>query len=586
MTFSPEPVLRILDGMVHESVGSDMQRASRHRAFLAGHLLAGLLALLAPTLFLAVAGRPQPETAVAFLWLLAPLPIAAFLSRTGRLEAAHLLSSGAFAGFLAYLAVLTGGILSPVLIWLAVVPAEAALSGSRRITIAGSALAALALLAVAAIDFLGPIHVPILPDRALAITVLGGAILYAGGLALRIQRIHARAEKKAREGAGRYRLLADNATDLITRHGVSGDVEFASPAARAIVGCASADLMGDGLFNRVHVADRPKFLQALSEADRTGKAVSAEFRLRRGDLASRPEFIWLEMRCRPAIDPADAGRTLVAVTRDVTVRKEYEAAFEDARAEAEQASHAKGQFLANMSHELRTPLNAIIGFSDMLQQDMAGKFDAARKREYARLIHASGEHLLEVVNSILDMSKIEAGRFEVARESFALGPVVDASLEMVSHQASVRSLTLVRDVQADLPEIVADRRACRQILVNLLSNAVKFTEAGGRVSVVVRLERNHFVIEVSDNGIGISAADLPRIGTPFLQADANYDRRYEGTGLGLSVVKGLVALHGGSLSITSVLGRGTTVSIRLPAGVVAIDRAPVDRIQVRERKIA
>jgi cell cycle sensor histidine kinase DivJ len=115
---------------------------------------------------------------------------------------------------------------------------------------------------------------------------------------------------------------------------------------------------------------------------------------------------------------------------------------------------------------------------------------------------------------------------------------------------------------------------------------VKFTEAGGRVSVVARLERNHFVIEVSDNGIGISAADLPRIGTPFLQADANYDRRYEGTGLGLSVVKGLVALHGGSLSITSVLGRGTTVSIRLPAGLVAIDRAPVDRTPVRERKIA
>jgi cell cycle sensor histidine kinase DivJ len=141
-------------------------------------------------------------------------------------------------------------------------------------------------------------------------------------------------------------------------------------------------------------------------------------------------------------------------------------------------------------------------------------------------------------------------------------------------------------VQADLPEIVADRRACRQILLNLIANAVKFTEAGGKVTVRACLERSQFLIEVVDDGIGISAADLPRIGTPFLQADANYDRRYEGTGLGLSVVKGLVALHGGSVSIASALGRGTTVSIRLPADLAAADRAPSIRSDARERKIA
>ncbi len=584
LTNSLDPLWRNLDGLVHETVVADVHEARRHRDFIASHLAAGLLALLALTAFLAVAGRPSLAAAIAFLWLAAPLPIAFFLSRTGRLAAAQFLSSAALAGFLAYVATLTGGLASPVILWFAVIPAEAALAGSKRITAVSALVAGAALAAVALVDFGGLLPVARMPDRALTLVVAGGALLYAASLALRLHARHAGAEQRMRDGEGRYRLLADNATDLITRHDLSGDVEFASPSARALTGCAPSELEGRGLFERVQVADRPAFLQAFSEADRTGRSMSVEFRVRRGEPGSRATYSWLEMRCRPAVDPVDGRRMLVAVTREITQRKDAEAAFEGARGDAEQASRAKDQFLANMSHELRTPLNAIIGFSDILREELAGRAGAERHHDYARLIHASGEHLLEVVNAILDMSKIEAGGIDLTRERFALGSVVDSAVEMLSQQIAARKLRIARRIGADLPDILADRRACRQILLNLLSNAIKFTEPGGRVSVAARLERGSFVIEVADDGIGISAADLPRIGTPFVQVDARYGRRYEGTGLGLSVVKGLVALHGGTLSIASTLGQGTTVTVRLPADLVALQ--PVGRFDERERKIA
>jgi len=397
--------------------------------------------------------------------------------------------------------------------------------------------------------------------------VIAGAVLYAALIAIRVETLHAEASAAARLGDHRYRLLADNATDLITRHLANGDVTFASPAARALAACPPAELLGQGLFHRVLIGDRPAFLRALSEADRTGETVTAEFRLRVGpeDAAG---FTWVEMRCRPVVDPT-SGRSVVAVTRDINFRKAQEAAFAEASRAAEQASRAKSQFLANMSHELRTPLNAIIGFSDILEQQLFGRFEFERHRDYARLIRSSGEHLLEVVNSILDMSKIEAGRFEIHVEPVPVAGLVESAIEMMSHQIASRHLRLERRIEPGLPDLLADRRACRQILLNLLSNAAKFTEAGGTVTIAAREGQGGIVVEVADTGIGISADDLPRLGTPFVQADADINRRYEGTGLGLSVVKGLVQLHGGTLAIASKPGEGTTVSVTLPAEAVA-----------------
>jgi cell cycle sensor histidine kinase DivJ len=272
------------------------------------------------------------------------------------------------------------------------------------------------------------------------------------------------------------------------------------------------------------------------------------------------------MRCRP-IALSEEGIDhpgIVAVTRDISDRKAQEDALTRTRDEAETASRAKTQFLANMSHELRTPLNAVIGFSEILNQELFGKLGEARYRDYARLIHESGEHLLNVVNDILDMSKIEAGKFKIVKEPFDVATLVASCCDIMRHTADQRSLSLIVDVAPGITELPADKRACKQILLNVISNAIKFTDPGGWVRVSAREADGTIVFSVADNGIGIAESDLPKLGNPFVQANNSYDRSYDGAGLGLSVVKGLARLHGGSLELKSVLGQGTTAIITLP----------------------
>jgi cell cycle sensor histidine kinase DivJ len=228
-----------------------------------------------------------------------------------------------------------------------------------------------------------------------------------------------------------------------------------------------------------------------------------------------------------------------------------------------------------MSHELRTPLNVIIGFSEMLAGEPS-TLDKARREEYAHLINESGRHLLSIVNGILDMSKIEAGCFEITREPFALAGAVAGCCDLMALKASQAGITLQRRIADDMPELLADKRAVNQILLNLLSNAIKFTERGGAVSVSASCQGGIAVLEVEDNGVGVDAADLPRLGDPFFQARASYDR-HEGTGLGLSIVKGLVQLHGGELDIHSRLGEGTRVIVRLPVDGEALHKPPPPR---------
>jgi cell cycle sensor histidine kinase DivJ len=210
-----------------------------------------------------------------------------------------------------------------------------------------------------------------------------------------------------------------------------------------------------------------------------------------------------------------------------------------------------------------------------------------KRREYATIIHDSGQHLLEVVNSILDISKMEAGRFLITTEPFELPPLIDSCCDIVSLRASQGNIELKRDFPERLDELIADKRALKQVLINLLGNAIKFTPAGGRVTVGARQDGAHVSIFVSDTGCGMSPYDLPRLGGAFFQAGAADDRTYEGTGLGLSVVRGLVGLHGGEISIESGLGLGTTVSVRIPmdcsggaggrpsARIIVIPRGPV-----------
>jgi cell cycle sensor histidine kinase DivJ len=560
-----------VDALVHPTARQNALAAARHRAFIAPRLLGGLAALACFPIYLVVRGVPSALELGVFAWIVAPIPIACFLSRTGRYESAHILSSLALAGLVAAVAWRTGGITSFAAIWLVMVPLEAALSASRRVVALASAfaLAAAGLLAVlSALDWLPAPATPATEHGALAALAIISAALYATGLALGAESLARTSQWLFHAEEDRYRLLARNMTDVITRHGRNGAVLFVSPAAESMFGARAGELAGHGLFERVHVADRPAYLTALADAAALGEDRSVEFRIRRGGTPeAHGRFVWIEMRCRP-LSAADGeetakAREVVAVLRDVSERKAQEQAIEVARVESERANAAKSRFLATMSHELRTPLNAIIGFSDMLTDDSL-VLDAAREKEYARLINESGRHLLSVVNGILDMSKMETGNFQIMPEPLAPAPAIEGCCDLLALKAQEAGVTLKTRMAHALPEVVADKRALSQILINLLSNAIKFTPRGGQVTVSAACTGPNLVITVEDTGIGIEADDVPRLGEAFFQARASYDRRHDGTGLGLSIVKGLVKLHGGEMDIHSRLQIGTRVTVRLP----------------------
>ncbi|WP_295850885.1 PAS domain-containing sensor histidine kinase [Tardiphaga sp.] len=237
--------------------------------------------------------------------------------------------------------------------------------------------------------------------------------------------------------------------------------------------------------------------------------------------------------------------------------------YSDEKNRAEEANQTKSKFLANMSHELRTPLNAIIGFSEIMGSGMFGTLGSDKYQEYCTDILTSGHYLLEVINDILDMSKIEAGRMKLDLEPLDLAQTLSESLRVVSGRANDKNLTLSADIQAYTP-VVADRRAIKQILVNLLSNAVKFTPDGGRITVRSRVLRDSVVLMIADSGIGIAPHSLKRLGRPFEQVESQLTKTYHGSGLGLAIAKSLTSLHGGSMRLRSRLGTGTVVCVSLP----------------------
>jgi len=579
-----------LDALLHPSARYDALTRARHRAFIAPRLLGSLAAFAAFPVYLAMRGAPSSLEVAAFAWLIAPILLSWFLSRTGRYEGAYMLSSLALAALVTALSAHTGGIASFASIWLVVIPLEAALAASRRAVAFASALA---LSCAAALIFLGQFGLlpaaeinPALRGTLMAFAVLS-ATLYSAGLAFASEALARTSVALLSEEEERYRLLARNMSDVISRHGRNGAVQFVSPAAESLLGVPVARLLGHGLFDRVHVADRPAYLTALSDAARGGEARSVEFRLRkdivRGDdrgQTAEVDFIWVEMRCRP-LEQAGApdAAEVVAVMRDVTDRKLQEQALDLARGAAEQADAAKTRFLATMSHELRTPLNAIIGFSEMIVQEQALMLDPARRREYAQLINDSGQHLLAVVNGILDISKMESGNFEISPEPFAPRAALVNCCDLLALKARENGIDLVGSVPQDLPDLNGDPRAFRQIALNLVSNAIKFTERGGQVTVSAGVEGAHLALRVTDTGVGIAADDLKHIGAPFFQAGTTYQRRHEGTGLGLSIVKSLVALHAGQMTVQSRLDEGTTVTVVLPlAFSMQPEQQPVSKV--------
>jgi len=567
-----------LDSLLHPSARGDLMTKARHRAFIGPRLLGGLAALASLPLYLAVRGAPQEVEVMVFAWLIAPILVSYYLSRTGHYERAHILSSTALAAVVMAVCINTGGISSFAAIWLVAVPLDAALSASRRAVIIAVVLALGCALGLVMIDAFGALPVSRVPASYSSLfEALGiaSATIYASALAFSAESLARMSRKLLMVEEERYRLLAHNISDVISRHSRNGAIRFISPAAEALLGTPAALLQEHGLFDRVHVADRPAYLTALSEAARSGDERSVEFRVKRDaargseyERTPAAEFIWIEMRCRP-IDATsrslgDPGVEVVAVMRDVTERKLQEQALEDAHMEAERAGASKSRFLATMSHELRTPLNAIIGFSEMIVRENEMMIDAARRQEYAKLINESGLHLLSVVNGILDMSKMESGNFEILPELFSPRESLISCCNLMVLKARENGIDVVTRAPADLPQITGDPRAFKQMILNLLSNAIKFSERGGTVTVAAGVEGSRLLVRVIDSGVGIGAEDLKRIGDPFFQAGKTYQRRHEGTGLGLSIVKSLVAMHGGEMTVQSQIDEGTTVTVALP----------------------
>lgn len=563
--------------LVHVSARDDVVSRSRHESFIASHLLGGCLAFLVFPVYVLAVGGLAIEALVAFVWLLSPVAIAVYLSLTGRLAIAHFISAVNLTGLITVVAALTGGLTSFVVPWMVIIPLEASLSNDRRVIYGSIAIACsgLLVLAVGSLWSILP-QAPIIGIDPTILALLGllSALVYAGGLAASVQLVHNRSSQAIEDGEQRYRLLAENATDLITRHDAEGEVVFASPAARRVVGETPATLASAGLVDRIHPADREAYRRTVTRCIATCEPESIEFRLHRDETEDTQER-WAEMRMQPIAGQSATGGTqaFVAVTRDVTVSKRQSIDLLKARDDAESASRAKTQFLATMSHELRTPLNAIIGFADILSRELFGAIGEKRYLEYAGLIHESGEHLLSVVNEILDMSKIEAGKYTIEREFFDVGPLLESCCELLRYGAEKKSIELTTDVPADLPRLNADKRACKQMLLNLLSNAIKFTEEGGHVRLQARRSKDMLHLNVIDDGIGIAAEDLPNLGAPFVQAESTYARKFEGSGLGLCVVTGLAKLHDGELKLESELGSGTTVTVALPMPRVPSERS-------------
>lgn len=304
--------------------------------------------------------------------------------------------------------------------------------------------------------------------------------------------------------------------------------------------------------DRVHIADRVEYMRDLSQV-RAGEVDALQCQIRVNVAGKGKAALFEAMQLE--MTKNSNGVVLKKQTSPVDIEEE---------AESEETVGSDKRFLAIVSHELRTPLNAIIGFSDVLRSEINGELPDSTRHEYAELIHGAGTHLLSLVNTILDVSKIESGTYSIARDEFDFAETARESMAMLGPQAKQKSISINDRITCKELMAMADRRAIKQILINLLSNAIKYTEPNGFVTVDAQMKGSELVFEVSDTGIGMTEEDLKVIAKPFAQLDNSITRSNEGTGLGLALVKGLVELHDGKLDISSKVGVGTNIRISIP----------------------
>ncbi|MFC5371673.1 sensor histidine kinase [Brevundimonas faecalis] len=502
---------------------------------------AGLFALGADAL-----GRGGAETAGLLILATPGLLGLVLLARDGGATRAALLAAWTLAAVAAQ--TLTGGLTGP-LGALAFTPLIAAVVLGGRLAVfgaLGSAAAAVAGLVGAGIN-----QAPGAPEPGMAAI---SALLAVGAAALAFRQAERRRAARLaalQAGLGRAETILAGQPGLTL-------VTDASGAALAAYGAAPAALPVDPLFEEgllaaVHAPDRPAVQAALAKA-----ATGAEAQVRFAPRLALDRRILLVVRRQAGAAPL----RLTVIALDATLQHAREAELDAARVEAEAQNASKTRFLANMSHELRTPLNAVLGFSDIMRQRLFGSLPD-RYAEYADSIHEAGGHLLDLINDVLDVSRIEAARYELNLERFDVRETVSAAMALVRVQADDKGVDLAAVMPGEALTVSADRRAVKQILLNLLSNAVKFTPSGGAVTVTAEALDQVLELSVADTGVGVAPEDLARLGRPFEQA-GGADQRAQGTGLGLSLVRALAELHQGTMSVDSTLGEGTAVVVRLP----------------------
>ncbi len=560
-----------VSAVLHERVAGRPVEEARHRAFIVARLVVAGCILLSAPLFVVIQGAPTTNESAIFLLAQIPLISVVVLSRTGDLRIARTLSIGGWLAMATAVRALMPGYDAFSVALLLVALIESALTPEIGVVVVIEVVA-IAVLALIAGQNLRASRELLTEHAAAAGFLAATLLLYVAALvfgAVRVEKTRARAEARNDQ---ELMLLTGAVGDILLHLDRAGFVNAVMGERHRAFDLNRRDLVGREFFQRIHVADRPAFLQLLSDAFDGKPTATLTVRVQLGVASNlsggfvEPVFAYFEARLRRAPSDGENGApdAVLCALRDVGAGLEADISLAAARAVAKRASPSNVRLLADVSHELRTPLNAIIGFSQILATNESSPPEPAKQREYASIISDSGRHLLEIVNSIMDMSRIESGAMDIEPESFALHRLADQCYDMMRLKADQSGVRLARDYDEALGEIVADKRACRQIMINLLSNAVKFTPRGGTARLLLQSDGHQAIISVADDGMGIASTDLARLGDPFFQARASSDRRHEGTGLGLSVVRGLVGLHDGSITVESGPRAGTTVIVRLP----------------------
>jgi PAS domain S-box-containing protein len=404
-------------------------------------------------------------------------------------------------------------------------------------------------------------------DNALKLNDRAGKLMSSELMELN-EKLRRESELRARTSEAQLKTILDNAAEAIISLNRDKVILAMNRAAEHIFGYRSADIVGKSIailfdewtpglgdsqnrFVEWAVAENVPYVGEVQCRRRSGEAFPTEVSFSRIII--------------------DDDVLLISFWRDISERKATVAKLIEAAEEAQAASLSKSNFLANMSHELRTPLNAIIGFADLLKSEIFGPVGDKRYWEYVKDIGESGAHLLQLVNDILDLSRIESGHYDLMLEPINAGDVASSIARQLQPLSQQGQIEFVNAIGGDLPSVMVDRRALRQVLYNLASNAIKFTPVGGEVMLSASIVSDELEIAVADTGIGIPKEVLPRLGNPFEQVANSYARSHGGVGLGLAIAKKLVGLQSGSMTIESEVGVGSVFKVRFPRARTAVE---------------